>query len=160
MRLIWQRCLLVLVLIGGALLPPAHGQPKTLRLSEDEQSLLELINAERRKEDLAPLKPSLLLFQVARAHAVNMAKQRKLEHKLDGKTPYDRIRAAGYKYTVAGENVARGDVSLAEIVQEWMKSKIHRENILASDFSEIGIGMARDGMGEMYYAQVFAMPQK
>ena len=60
----------------------------------------------------------------------------------------------------AGENVARGDVSLPEIIQTWMKSKLHRENILAAEFSETGIGLARDGMGEMYYTQVFATPQR
>jgi len=155
-----QRCLLAAAILACGTLPAAQGQPKTLRLTEDEQNLLALINAERSKQDLPALKANLQLFEVARAHAANMAKQRALDHKLDGKTPYDRIKDAGYKYALAAENLARGDVSLTEIVQAWMKSKMHRENILDTEFKEIGIGLAKDGMGETYYTQVFAAPQK
>src|SRR5207249_3044988 len=53
-------------------------------MSGPEKKLLDLTNAEREKEKLPALRPSPLLFKVARAHAANMAKQGKMEHELDG----------------------------------------------------------------------------
>jgi uncharacterized protein YkwD len=155
-----QCCLLVATVLASVNLPAIHVQEKKLKLTDDERALLELVNAERTKESLPALKPHAQLFEAARAHAANMAKQTKLEHKLDGKTTYDRIKATGYIYTLASENLARGDVTLAEIVQAWMKSKSHRENILDTEFTETGVGLARDGMGETYYTQIFAVPAK
>jgi uncharacterized protein YkwD len=49
-----------------------------------------------------------------------------------------------------GENV-----SLPEIFEAWMKSKGHRENIMKPEFREIGIGIARDPKGRVYYTQEF-----
>jgi uncharacterized protein YkwD len=155
-----QRCLLVAIVLFGGLLPATDAQRKLLKLTEEETSLLNLLNGERSKSDLPAFKPNLMLCEAAREHAANMAKQRKLEHKLDGKTTYDRIRATGYKYALAAENLARGDVTQAEIVQAWMKSKVHRENIKDAEFIEIGIGLASDSMGETYYTTILAAPQK
>jgi uncharacterized protein YkwD len=155
-----RSCMLVVAVLACGNWPAIHGQEKKLRLTDDERDLFELVNAERSKEGLTALRPQPQLCEAARAHAANMAKQTKLEHKLDGKSTYDRIKATGYKYTLAAENLARGDVTTMEIVQAWMKSKSHRENILESEFKESGIGMARDGMGEIYYTQIFAAPAK
>jgi uncharacterized protein YkwD len=155
-----QRCLLVAAVLAFGSWPAAFEQGKNFKITEDEQSLLELINAERRKEGLGTFKPNPVLYGVARAHSANMAKQAKLEHKLDDKTSFDRIKAAGYRYSMAAENLARGDVTMAEIVQEWMKSKTHRQNMLEAGFTEIGLGLARDGMGETYYTQILATPAK
>jgi uncharacterized protein YkwD len=155
-----QRCLLVAAILAFSTLETGGTKQKPFMLTEDESSLLELTNAERRKEGFSFLKPNPVLFEVARAHSANMAKQGKLEHKLDGKSPFERIKAPGYAYTLAAENLARGDVTVAEIVQAWMKSKVHRENILEKEFTETGIGVVRDGMGDTYYTQIFANPQK
>jgi uncharacterized protein YkwD len=159
MKLIQPGLLVVAVLASGSW-PAIHVQGKKFKLTDDERTVFELVNAERSKEGLPALKPDAQLFEAARSHAANMAKQTKLEHKLDGKTTFDRIRATGYKYTVASENLARGDVTPTEIVQAWMKSKSHRDNILEAEFTESGIGLARDGMGETYYTQIFANPAK
>jgi uncharacterized protein YkwD len=132
----------------------------SIKLSNEEQKILDLTNAERKKEKLPPLKADAKLTAIARSHAANMARQGKMEHQLDGKSPFDRIKVAGYKYAVAGENIARGDVTLTEIFAEWMRSKKHRENILDDEFTEIGIGFAKDDKGETYYVQVFAHPRK
>jgi uncharacterized protein YkwD len=155
-----QHCLLVTVVLASGSCPTTSLQQKKIRITDDERTLFELINAERTKEGLPTLKPQAQLFEVARAHAANMAKQAKLEHKLDGKSTFDRIKATGYTYSLASENLATGDVTQAEIVQAWMKSKSHRENILDAEFTESGIGLARDGMGATYYTQIFAVPAK
>lgn len=130
--------------------------------TKEEKKLLELVNAERKKEDKAPLKLSPLLTKLARAHSANMAKQRKLEHTLDDKTAFDRLRDAGYEFRKAGENIAYGEgkFDLAEIWKGWMESEGHRNNILSGDYTEIGLGVGKNGKGEVYYTQVFAKPRK
>src|SRR5262245_16581160 len=135
------------------------GEPAKFEMTKAEQKLVELTNAERKKKDLAPVKPSPLLFKVARAHSANMAKQAKMAHELDGKNPFQRIKEAGYKYYFAGENVAAGVDELDEIMKGWMESEPHRKNILSEKFTEIGIGIARDKKGDPYYTQVFGKPQ-
>src|SRR5947209_6901166 len=85
--------------------PPAAKKEK-LVLSAAEQGVIDATNAERKKAGLAPLKANPKLTEAARAHALNMAKQDKLDHELDGKSPADRIRAAGYSGRHTGENIA------------------------------------------------------
>jgi uncharacterized protein YkwD len=146
----------VLCLTGPA------GDVKKDDLADAEKKLLELTNVERAKEDLKPLGWSPLLAKVARGHAANMAKQKKEVHILDGKTPYDRIRAAGYVYYRAGENVGSmtPDFTPADLIKAWMGSKGHRENIMQGDYQELGVGAALDEEGRIYFAQVFGKPKK
>src|SRR5437016_589627 len=110
-----------------------------VELSTTEKRLLELTNAERAKKELPALKPAPLLFKVARAHAKNMAKQGKMEHELDGKSPTDRLRDADYKFAGFGENIAvyDGSTPLEVVMKRWMGSKIHHDNIMDAEFTEI-----------------------
>ena len=126
-----------------------------LKLSAVEQKVLDLTNAERKKNDLPPLRLSPQLTKVARAHAANMAKQGKMSHVLDGKNPADRLKAAGYPFGFIGENVGEGARKVDVMMKAWMGSKHHRENILNKKFTEIGVGVARDERGTPYYTQVF-----
>jgi uncharacterized protein YkwD len=132
------------------------------KLSEDEEKMLELTNAERKQMELPPLKANKVLFELAREHSQNMAKQEKLDHELDCKTPFDRMKAAGYPFRRAGENIALsfGKPSMAEIVKQWMDSEGHRANILNEGFTEIGLGIAKNDKGELYFTQVFGTPLK
>ena len=149
--------LAVLLLLGlGA---ATSAQDKKFMLTDEEQRVIDLTNAERKKKDLPPLKFNQVLCEVARGHSSNMVKQAKVEHNLDGKTPYDRIKAAGYRYLLAGENLARADVTIEEVMEAWMASKSHRDNILDAEFTEIGVGLVRDEQNT-YYTQVFAKPRK
>jgi uncharacterized protein YkwD len=146
---------LIVLAMAGA------GETPAFKITADESRLLDLINQERKKEDLVPLKADALLFKAARAHSANMAKQQKSDHKLDGKTPFDRIRETGYVYQGAAENIAAGDaaVKLPGVVKKWMESKGHRANILNGDFTETGLGFSRGQDGQIYYTQVFAKPR-
>jgi uncharacterized protein YkwD len=131
--------------------------------TKDERELIELINKERAKEKLPALKPNSILNKVARAHSANMAKQGKMEHVLDKKTPSDRVLGAGYDYGKISENIAWSDTAkapLTAIVKGWMDSKTHRVNILSDKVTETGLGIAKNDKGEVYYTQVFARPRK
>lgn len=135
---------------------------KEFKQTASEIKILELTNQERKKKDAPPLKLSPALSKIARAHSENMARQEKLEHVLDDKAPIDRLRDAGYKFTKVGENVALGDAELPVegIMKLWMESKGHSETLLEPGYTEIGIGIARDKAGQVYYTQLFAKPRK
>jgi uncharacterized protein YkwD len=137
------------------------GEPE-FKLTGDEQKLLELTNAERKKENLPPLAVNQLLCKVARAHSQNMAKQEKLQHDLDEKTPFDRLDDAKYEFRRAAENILQnaGDSSPADMLKLWMDSPTHRANILKEDLTEIGLGFAKNDKGELYVTQVLAAPLK
>jgi uncharacterized protein YkwD len=152
------------VLIAGSLYAPGFQTPKSgskIEASETERTLLELTNNARKKENLPLLKFNTTLLKVAREHSANMATQKEMKHELDGKKPSDRLKAAGYRYSRMGENIALGDRQPLETVfRGWMESPGHRANILNKDFEEIGIGVARDNRGRIYYTQVFGTPRK
>src|SRR5690242_14774672 len=98
---------------------------KGFTMTDQEKAIVELTNKERKEKDLPPLKPSPLLFKVAREHSANMAKQKKMDHNLDGKNPAQRIKEAGYKYFAQGENVAQFDfpgkkLPLNVLMKGWM----------------------------------------
>jgi uncharacterized protein YkwD len=145
-----------LVLLLCSVQAPGQAEPN---LSAQEKKLLELTNAERIRRELKPLQVSPMLGKVASSHAKNMAKQGKLEHVLDGKTPPDRLRDAGYRFTAMAENVAKMSEksSMEQLIKMWMESKIHRENILNPKVTEIGLGIVNDGNGQVYYVQLSAV---
>lgn len=145
------------VLSAVALLPPAPGQEKKdeLKLSKEEQELIDLTNAERKKAELPPLAVNPKLMAAARAHAENMARQEKLEHTLDDKDPAARVTDAGYKFRTTGENVAWNADTPKEAVKDWMDSPPHRENILKKGYADIGAAVAKSKKGERYWVQVF-----
>jgi uncharacterized protein YkwD len=134
------------------------GQPETGGVPKQ---IVELTNLERKHKELSSLKASSLLAKVAQAHSENMAKQEKMEHNLDGKTPLQRLQAAGYAYARAHENIAAGDpdVPLEDLMKAWMDSKGHRDNILSGACTEIGVGVARGKNGQVYYTQLFGKPR-
>jgi len=152
--------LLIATTIGTPAADDAPTLPEVLAALADEVSVVELTNAEREKAGLAPLKPNTRLFEAARGHAANMAAQDKLEHELDGKTPSERITAASYRWSRNGENIAWGPPTPKEVVAGWMDSPAHKANILNEEFTEIGVGVARNAKGERYWVQVFGAPRE
>jgi uncharacterized protein YkwD len=128
--------------------------------TDEEKVFVELTNKERAREKLPPYKINATLCKVARAHAENMARQDKMEHVLDGKTPTNRVNESGYAWRRVGENIAWAeDLPAEKVMQGWMESPHHRDNILHKEFTEIGIGLAHKGK-EVYYTQVFAQPRR
>ena len=149
------------LMIGCAVAMLGAGATEKYQPTKDEVKLAESTNEERKKKDLKPLKLNLALCKVARAHSENMARQEKMEHTLDDKTAFDRLRDAGYKYLKAAENIGFGErgATQAAVMKAWRESKGHSENMLNPDYTEIGIGIAKDKMGQLYYTQVFGKPR-
>ncbi len=116
---------------------------------------------------LSPLKVNPLLCKVARQHSLNMARQEKMSHELDGKKVKDRVTEAGYDYRKIGENLAMSSGESeapasppADIHKMWMESKGHRANILDPKYTEVGVSMALSKKGTYYYTMVFGVPRK
>ena len=137
----------------------ADDRKDEFKLSKDEQALLDMTNAERKKRDLEPFKPNSKLFAAARVHAANMAKQEMLEHDLDGKGVSDRVAASGYKAAGLGENIGWNYAAPKQAVEGWMASDAHRANLLSREYTEVGLAVAKSAKGEPYWVQVFAAPR-
>jgi len=129
-----------------------------LDISPLEQQIIDLTNAERKKEGLGELKPSEKLFTAARGHSANMAVQDNMSHVLDGKSVEDRVKALDYPYFKVEENIAYNQQDAVALLTAWMNSPGHRENILSPVITEIGVGVAKNAKGEPYYTQVFGRP--
>jgi uncharacterized protein YkwD len=102
------------------------------------------------------------LSGVAFGHANDMAEHNYFEHDdLQGKTPSDRVRASGYQEKLVGENIAYGPKTVDEVVQGWLDSPGHCENIMDPRFAEMGVGYAtsHDSKRTLYWVQVLAEPR-
>lgn len=131
-------------------------QVPTLEVDEtSETEMLKLVNYERTKRELKPLKLDLRLREIGRAHSKDMWINKYFSHiNPKGEDPFDRMRKAGIKFTAAGENLALApDVELAH--QGLMDSPRHRANILSPDFGRIGIGVIDGGIYGKMFTQNF-----
>src|SRR5438105_11401802 len=99
-----RTCLAFLLLAPAIALADTKPEEKKLELSDEEKGVLEQTNAQRKAAGLAEVVPNAKLFQAARDHSANMARQNRMSHFLDGRTHTDRATAAGYSYTFLGEN--------------------------------------------------------
>ncbi|MBU4350839.1 CAP domain-containing protein [Candidatus Parcubacteria bacterium] len=117
--------------------------PKTSFFAEVISStLIELTNQERQSSGLSPLKESLVLNQAALAKAKDMIENDYFNHTSpSGITPWYWFKQKGYAYRAAGENLAIGFLDSAEVEKAWTESPSHRQNLLNSNFKEIGIAV-------------------
>lgn len=127
------------------------------QLSGFAEEVLSLVNAERARSGLAPLVRASELDSAAQQHSQSMADNGFFSHTgLDGSSPFDRMRRAGYAFVNAGENIAAGFPTPQAVMAAWLNSPGHRANILEPAYSEIGIGVAmRSGGGLIYWTQDF-----
>jgi uncharacterized protein YkwD len=89
----------------------------------------------------APLSVSPALRCAARLHAKDMQTRNYFSHTTpDGVTFDQRITQAGYDWQTIGENIAYGQRSAAEVMNAWMQSPGHCQNVMNPDFKELGVG--------------------
>ncbi|MDX6722050.1 MAG: hypothetical protein QOD73_454 [Solirubrobacteraceae bacterium] len=114
------------------------------------------MNVERAARGVAPVAPESRLEAAATAHAVDMRVRSLFNHtNPDGASPGDRISAAGYAWSAYGENIAYGQRTPAAVMDAWMRSTGHCQNILSPRVTEIGIGVDGQSRG---WVQNFARP--
>ena len=73
----------------------------------------------------------------------------------DGRDCFTAMKEAGVSYRAAGENIAKGQRTPEQVVDGWMKSDGHRENLLSADFGRLGVGYHVEN-GRTYWVQLFA----
>lgn len=153
--------------IAGCAAPPPRSRvggevrvenPDAADSAEMLDALVAAHNRVRESAGLAPLAVSDRLAATAQGHADDMAGRRRMSHRGgDGSSPFRRMEAAGYRYQRAGENVAQGQRSVADVMASWMASPGHKRNILGK-FTEIGAGRATDENGTPYWCVTFGAP--
>ena len=125
-------------------------------------TLVSMTNSARGRNGLGSLSVNSRLTSAAYAKAQDMLANQYFAHTSpSGRTPWDFIKGAGYNYSYAGENLAIGYSDASELYSAWMVSATHRENILNSNFREIGIAVISgtyEGVETIIVAQEFGAP--
>lgn len=124
-----------------------------------EGRIFALTNQERAKKGIPALASDTRLQRAAHKYAGVMAAHNTMGHFVGGTTPAQRIEAEGYAWSAYGENVAYGYTSAESVVQGWMGSPGHRQNILNGRFVHLGVGVARSSRGTLYFCQDFGRPR-
>ncbi len=125
-------------------------------LASVREGELALINQYRASNGKEALSQNELLNAAAQVRAKEIAK--KFEHTRPNGTPcYTAIDETGYAYWSAGENIAAGQNTVARVMEAWMKSTGHRNNILGN-YADVGIGYYVSN-GTKYWVQLFATPR-
>lgn len=124
--------------------------------------LFELTNQERIKNNLSQLAYSENLSKAADSKARDMFTKNYWAHySPDGKTPWEFILTSGYQYEFAGENLAKNFLFSQGVVDAWMGSEGHRENLLRGDYTDVGLAVANgvlNGEQTTLVVQMFGKP--
>lgn len=121
------------------------------------------VNQRRADAGEGALVTSSALNQAAFAKAQNMLALQYWAHVApDGTQPWFFFKQAGYRYSIAGENLARDFETTGDMVQGWMDSPTHKENILNSRYRETGVAVVNgslEGVETTLVVQLFGAPQ-
>ncbi len=118
-----------------------------------EQEVVRLVNVERAKAGLPALKSDWELARVAEHKSQDMHDKGYFDHTSPTYgTPFTMMKNYGITYKSAGENIAKGQRTAAQVVDAWMNSAGHRANILNKNYTHIGVGYVADGH---YWTQMF-----
>lgn len=124
-------------------------------VSAEEQQMVDLVNSERAQNGLAPLEIDEELTEVARVKAQDMIDNNYFAHESPTYgSPFQMMDHFGITYQTAGENLA-GNQTVDSAHTSLMNSQGHRENILSSNYSEVGIGIVDGGPYGKMFVQLF-----
>ncbi|MFG2292336.1 CAP domain-containing protein [Streptomyces sp. NPDC048603] len=133
--------------------PTPTATKPTAPVSGPLAEVVSLVNKERAKAGCRALTVNAKLTTAAQNHSKDMASHRNMSHTgSDGSDPGTRITRTGYRWSTYGENVAYGYGTPQQVMNGWMNSPGHRQNILNCSFKEIGVGLAQPNN---YWTQVF-----
>ncbi|MEC0242611.1 CAP domain-containing protein [Paenibacillus dokdonensis] len=108
--------------------------------SQFAQQVLDLVNKERSKAGLSSLSMDGELSKMAMAKAQDMYDNNYFDHNSPTHgSPFDMMKEFGITYKTAGENIAKGQTTPTQVMNDWMNSPGHKANILNNGYSHIGI---------------------
>lgn len=126
------------------------------------ENIVSLTNESRKAAGLNELKVNQKLVSAAQKKAEDMLKNQYFSHTgSSGKSAWDFLDDANYKYLFAGENLAMNFESAEEVMDGWLASLKHKENILDKNYTQIGIGIATGkflGVKTTVIVQMFGKP--
>jgi len=126
------------------LLPILKGQANSAISAE---KIINLTNQARLQNDLPTLKVDYLLTEAAENKAQAIIKNQFFAHdQLDGKKFSEWVKDEDYHYLIVGENLAMGFSSNEAIMNAWMLSPMHKENILKQEYQDIGLAAIKGKM--------------
>lgn len=121
-----------------------------------QKEVVRLVNVERSKRGLSELSFNTQLSNVATLKSQDMINKNYFSHiSPTYGSPFDMMKQFNISYKTAGENIAKGQETPEAVVNAWMNSKGHRENILNANFTDIGVGVAKSSNGTLYWTQMF-----
>lgn len=133
-----------------------------------EAAVFDMVNAERARASLPALTHVTALRNVARSHSLDMAGKGYFDHNTpEGKTPADRLTAAGITFSQWAENIRWVSAPRTNVANDlmyeagtgWMNSSGHRANILNPTVTQVGVGVYLNPSRTRWYAtQVFIRP--
>jgi uncharacterized protein YkwD len=111
----------------------------------------------RDRARLPAVRRNAILDRAALRHARDMARRGYFAHESpEGSTVRDRVNAGGGRaFAACGENIAKGQADARAVHVAWMASRGHRDNILTSDWTDVGLAVAPSASGPVW-VQVFA----
>jgi len=137
----------------------AAAAPASSNIGAYEQQVVDLVNKERAAAGLPALKVNTKLAGVAEKKAEDLRDKNYFAHQSPTYgSPFDMMKQFGISYTSAGENIAKGQKTPADVMNGWMNSPGHKANILNSSYTEIGVGYVTDSNGTTYWVQHFIRP--
>ena len=114
-------------------------------ISEETEmrSFVRLMNEYRQKHGCAPLQWDARVAAVAQRHSEDMARRRYFHHNdPQGVSPFDRLRSAHVGFRSAGENIAAGQITASQVLNDWLNSSGHRQNIENCRYTHHGLGLS------------------
>lgn len=130
-----------------------------LDVKTTENRVIALVNVQRSKVGLQPLKANWQVSRVARYKSQDMINKGYFSHTSPTYgSPFTMMESFGIKFSAAGENIAMGQTTPEAVMTGWMNSPGHRSNILNPTYTEIGVGLAKDSSGRCYWTQMFIKP--
>lgn len=126
------------------------------------EQVIELTNQKRLESGLSPLTLNGKLNEAAQRKAGDMFAFNYWSHNSpSGRNPWSFFQEVGYKYLYAGENLARDFMNSSSVVDAWMNSPTHRDNILNSHYQETGLAVVNgtlNGVETTLVVQLFGTP--
>ncbi|KAI8807703.1 CAP domain-containing protein [Cladochytrium replicatum] len=149
----------VIFSIGAALLTGTNMAAASISDAEAAQ-MLSLLNILRQQKGLSPLQLEQRLNDLAEEHSVDMSTKCNMVHEgSDGTSPGQRVDRKGIEWSLAGENIAAGQNDVRTVMDDWIASAPHLENLLNPKYNFVGFGKSLNSACDnfdVYWTQDFA----